>query len=179
MTSPTPDGGNKGAAWRRLWVLAVIAMLLAGYVYKVVTTEQAFASAPAIILETAPVDPRALLMGDYMTLDYVANREIGRALQQVEAPNGPDLAVLALDESGLASFSRLYLDEPPESLLANEILVRIAPDTGEILGTSRFHFQEGRGQVYEGARYAQVRVMQKGHCMMEYLLDADRQRIGP
>ena len=173
----TPSCDAQGAPWRKLWVIAVITILLAGYGFKVATTEMAFAKAPAIILETAPVDPRALLMGDYMTLNYVVSRHIWNELHYISHPFKPESAVLALDEEGLASFSRLYLDDPQEALADNEILVRISPATGEILGTTRFHFQEGAGEALENARYAQVRVMPKGYCMMEHLLDKDRVRI--
>ena len=128
-----------------------------------------------ILLQTAPVDPRAFLLGDYMTLRYAA--EPPRDRLDGAPTNG--LAVLRLGSDGVAEFVRLHDGAP---LSGDEILMRYTT-TGQgwrrraTYGGRRYYFQSGTGERFAGARYGVFKVMPDGRALLSGLADADRRVI--
>ncbi len=66
---------------RRLLILGTICLLLLGFTWSVAQKEKLRSNGREVLLELAPVDPRALLMGEYMTLDFALNRDLSDALR--------------------------------------------------------------------------------------------------
>ncbi len=76
--------GRRGVAarTRAIFITATIGVLLAGFNFSVVQKEELRANGQEILLALAPVDPRTLLMGDYMTLDFAVNHDISAGLRK-------------------------------------------------------------------------------------------------
>ena len=70
---------------RRLYILVVLVLFLGGYALAAQRMETVLAEGKTILLALAPVDPRAPLMGDYMTLRYAVNNDIRKALSAQRA----------------------------------------------------------------------------------------------
>ena len=94
----------KGAGMNSRILLGVGAVLVFGAVnWQVAAKERLRASGQPVYLELAPVDPRSLMQGDYMALNFQLVREISAV-----SPRGWDgAAVLKLDERGAGEFVRL------------------------------------------------------------------------
>ena len=138
----------------------------------VVQKEQVLRSGTPVLLELAPVDPRSLIQGDYMVLDYAISRERDT---NTTATDGH--MVLRLDANGVGTFVRF--DTPDTPLAPDEFKLRYRLRKGRYrLGAEAFFFQEGHADRYEGARYGELRVAGSGASVLVGLRDAQRQPLG-
>ena len=134
----------------------------------VVQKERLLADGTPVLLELAPVDPRSLIQGDYMRLDYAITRQI--ADSQPYWPRTGQI-VVALDGRGIARFVRRH--DGRMSLGPREHLLTYRRRGGRMrIGTDAFHFQEGHARYYQGARYGEVRVSPSGTSVLVGLRDS-------
>lgn len=162
------------------WIIAlatvVILVVVNGSIWQ---KERHLAEGEVIFLELAPVDPRSLMQGDYMALNYVLSNQIQSALYQRDdnaliARN--DHVVVRLDEQRIARFQRL---DDGTSLRNDERRLRYRLRNGQVrFATDAFFFQEGQAEHYEPARYGQFRVNAKGEPLLAALYDEALERLG-
>jgi uncharacterized membrane-anchored protein len=118
-----------------------------------------------VLLRLAPVDPRSLMQGDYMSLNFeVANQAFGW-----RAANGlaDGHIVVALDANRVGTFRRFADDKP---LAQNEIALRYRIRNGRPnFATNAFFFQEGRAKAFESAQYGEFRVAPDGEMILTNL----------
>jgi uncharacterized membrane-anchored protein len=135
--------------------------------------ERVLARGAPMLLELAPADPRSLIQGDYMRLDYA----IARAIPD-DARRWPrdGLLVVRPDERGVARLVRRH--EPGTPLAPGERLLRYRRRGGRVrVGTDAFHFQEGRAERYAAARYGELRVDASGTSVLVGLRDEAGRRL--
>jgi uncharacterized membrane-anchored protein len=153
-------------------IFAGLVLVVLALVVLVVRKELVLAHGTPVLLELAPVDPRSLMQGDYMVLDYAVSRE----LRQSEGPR-EGLLVLRLDENGVGHFVRQHTPDTP--LAPGELLLGYKQREGRIrLGAESFFFQEGHADRYAGAKYGELRVAENGSSVLVGLRNADRQPLG-
>ena len=150
-------------------VLAVLAglVVLAGATWTIYARERLLADGRVVLLATAPVDPRSLMQGDYMALNF----DMGGAVHTC-ARDGTDGRVIArVDDRGVAGFARCDDGRP---LDPGEVALRYRI-RGEHpkFATNAFFFQEGTARRYEGARYGEFRVAPDGELLLTGLRDKD------
>ncbi len=115
-------------------------------------------------LETAPVDPRAFMMGDYMRLSYAFENEAG----------GKDATLCAAPETREKQAGELREITQAGVLKLNakgEECVTIRYKHRRYRVPHQFFFQEGTGKKYERARYAAVRKIGKDTLSVVGLTD--------
>jgi uncharacterized membrane-anchored protein len=155
-----------------------LALVVVALVVLVVRKEQVLAQGTPVLLELAPVDPRSLMQGDYMVLDYAVSREVrsfDSASAGAEAEDGR--LVLRLDENGVGRFVRF--DTPGTPLAPGELLLRYKVRKYRVrLGAESFFFQEGQSDLYAGAKYGELRVAGDGSSVLVGLRNAARQPLG-
>jgi uncharacterized membrane-anchored protein len=118
-----------------------------------------------VLLELAPVDPRSLMQGDYMALNYALNAVFSN--QQ----NKDGHIVVSLDHRGVASFQH-FADNTP--LATNEAVLQYRiRNNGVKFATNAFFFEEGQAQQYQAARYGEFRVSPDGEMLLTHLRNAD------
>lgn len=151
-----------------------LALVLIALVALVVQKEAVLARGQRVLLRLAPVDPRSLLQGDYMVLDYA----ISQAWREGhEAPQEDGNVVVRLDEHGVGTFVRY--ETPGTALAPGEVRVRFrVRDSRMRLGAEAFFFQEGHRERYEQARYGELRVMDNGTSVLVGLRDEEYQPLG-
>ncbi len=136
--------------------------------------ERLLATGTPVLLELAPVDPRSLIQGDYMRLDYAIARQI--ADSQARWPR-TGRVVVARDEHGVAHLVRRH--HPGTPLRPGERLLTYRRRGGRIrVGTDAFHFQEGHARRYQNARYGELRVSPSGTSVLVGLRDGAREPLG-
>jgi uncharacterized membrane-anchored protein len=159
---------------RRALVAGGLVLALAVPNALVVQKERLVASGTTMLLELAPVDPRSLIQGDYMALDYAISRQIADGRQTW--PRTGEI-VVTLDEQGVARFVRRH--EPAVPLRPGEHLLTYRRRRGRVrIGTDAFHFQEGHAPRYQRARYGEVRVAPSGTSVLVGLRDSSRNVLG-
>jgi uncharacterized membrane-anchored protein len=124
-----------------------------------------------VYLRLAPVDPRSLMMGDYMALNYDINGRISGAAK------GDGCIVIALDEKKIGTYVAVYTGAP---LKANERLLRYRERyAGTIqIGPPAFYFQEGKAIQYSAAKFGELRVSSDGNSLIVALCDENLVRLG-
>jgi uncharacterized membrane-anchored protein len=140
----------------------------------VVRKEAVLTHGKTVLLELAPVDPRSLMQGDYMILDYVISRELQR-----QSPSSSDgRLVLRLDELGVGRLVRVHDAGTP--LQPEEFLLRyrMRHNYRIRLGAEAFFFQEGHAERYARAKYGELRVQENGDSVLVGLRDAERRPLG-
>lgn len=145
--------------------------------------EHHLAEGEIVYLELAPVDPRSLMQGDYMALNFALANRIHSALfrQDYAQQDGPQKAsngyvVVRLDEQRIAHFQRL---DDGSALADDERRLRYRLRNGQVrFTTDAFFFQEGHGERYEAARYGQFRVNDQGEPLLVAMYDDELNRLG-
>jgi uncharacterized membrane-anchored protein len=135
-----------------------LAVVLGAMAWNVARKERVLAEGRLVLLELAPRDPRSLMQGDYMQLNYAMDR-----LPREGWPRDGHL-VLTQDAQGVASFVRRHAGEP---LQPGEFLLRYRLRDRQLrLGAETFFFQEGQAQRYARARYGELRVAPGGDSVL-------------
>ncbi|PTL78434.1 hypothetical protein DAT35_38525 [Vitiosangium sp. GDMCC 1.1324] len=154
-----------------------LALVVVALVVLVVRKEQVLAQGTPLLLELAPVDPRSLMQGDYMVLDYAISREVRKSEDTFDTRPEEGRLVLRLDENGVGRFVRR--NTPGTPLAPGELLLRYKVRKGRVrLGAESFFFQEGHADRYDGAKYGELRVAGDGSSVLVGLRDAERQPLG-
>lgn len=135
----------------------LLVLLLAGMT---LWREYALSAGERLLLPLAPVDPRSLMQGDYMRLDY----ELARQWQ----PGTP--LVIVIDARGIARRGH----GNPAALAANERA--IFPKQGRI-GPDAYFFEEGKGAALAQARFGEFRLY-RGELLLVGLADEQGRPLG-
>ncbi|MER2604351.1 MAG: GDYXXLXY domain-containing protein [Siculibacillus sp.] len=139
----------------------------------VVDAEALIRDGEIVLVETAPVDPRSLIQGDYMRLAWAMERAA-----EIDEP-GVHTIVIGLDERRVASFRRRADGAPLE---ADERLFQVRGGSsrgGFVIEPHSFLFQEGRADDFAGAKYGVFRVARSGRHLLTGLARADATPIAP
>lgn len=170
----------------RVAVLGGLGVILAMANASIYRYETILATGRTVMLQLAPVDPRALLQGDYMALRFDVARQVERARYKARAeaasanpgtapgerPALDGYLVLELDRDGVAQLVRMQPARTP--LNAGETLLRyrIRNDQTYIV-TNAFFFPEGEAKHFEAARFGELRVSAEGTGLLVRLRDGD------
>ena len=165
-------------------IAGVIVLLLVNW--SISGKEHHLKEGKVVYLQLAPVDPRSLMQGDYMRLRFVIANEVYQTLPKNEGQHSwrrnnvtatDGRIVVSLNENAVASFNRLE-DEKP--LAANEVLLRYRVREGRVkFATNAFFFQEGHAKIYQGARYGQFRVDDKGELLLISMHNDKLEKLKP
>ncbi|ENN86971.1 hypothetical protein RHSP_13992 [Rhizobium freirei PRF 81] len=155
---------------RRLWSAAVIVAVLQTAVLGYMVGERAWGlrSGVEVILKTAPVDPRDLLRGDYVTLNYDISRVPVSTLvggPPKESLSNKILSVRLKKQDdgywGIAESSLGTLDPQPDTVILKSlpfdyVFYGDQADAAATMfvnyGIERFYVPEGQGRDIESAR---------------------------
>ena len=150
-------------------VACVLAGFLGGYA---VSTQRDLQTAQTVYLKIEPLDPRALLSGDYMQLRYDFERPyLAKQGQPLLLQVGENKVLYlpsaeAEDEAQTTQAPATQADTPqrPQN-------VRIKTLRSRYRVPHQFYFQEGTGKKYENAVYAKVAVLANGSILLTGLTD--------
>jgi uncharacterized membrane-anchored protein len=175
---------------RRIIGLLALLVALVMVNLSIFQKEQQLAHGKVVYLDLAPVDPRSLMQGDYMTLSFAIGQEIRRAFRNDDRNNdGSDkqefstaktsahYVVVTLDNQNKASYKALFNGQ---DLAPDELLLRYRIRHNNVhFATNAFFFQEGDAEYYEAARYGQFRVNEEGEPLLVAMYSDDLELLGP
>jgi uncharacterized membrane-anchored protein len=162
---------------KRALIWAGLALVLAAAGWSVWSNERILAHGRVVRLALAPVDPRSLMQGDYMALNYAIARDLQNQRQGRDAAKDDGYAIVRLDERQVARLVRAQPEAQPRAV--DEIAIRYRErGLGLRIATNAFFFQEGQGSKLAGARYGEFRVGDNGEPRLAALLDANFARLG-
>lgn len=154
------------------WIIGFNLILFLGYfVYSIKDKEQVLDKGDQILLKLAPVDPRSLIQGDYMRLNYAMNMH----LRKKDIHSG--YLVISKDENNIGTFLRSQLNRVP--LADGEYLIKFRKGKwGSVkIGAESYFFQEGKAERFESAEYGCLRVDGEGNSVLVGLFSKDLEKI--
>lgn len=153
-------------------ILANLLLFLILFNHGVLKKERLMERGDLVLLELAPVDPRSLIQGDYMRLDYA----LTRAIPPDSIPN-KGLCALELDGKGVAKSLRFIQD--PAELKAHELPIKYSRTSwgGLKIGAESYFFQEGHAEKYEQAKYGGIRLDGEANSLLIGLYDESFQKL--
>jgi uncharacterized membrane-anchored protein len=146
-----------------------LALVLAVVNVSIARKEALLANGTVVLVELAPVDPRSLIQGDYMRLEY----ELASSSEASWPRDGR--MVVRLDEQGVARFVRRDDGSP---LVVGERLLQYRRRARRTrVGSDAFFFQEGHAARYANAKYGELRVDRSGGSVLVGLRDTALQPL--
>jgi uncharacterized membrane-anchored protein len=140
---------------------------------QILKTEKITQDGTLVYLQLRPVDPRALMQGDYMALGYAGDIYP----EDTDGLPASGTLVLKLDENAVATYARR---DDGTALRAYEIRINYALHGTRVeYGGGRYFFQEGTADAYTPARYGVFRVSPEGRAILVALADENRTILSP
>jgi uncharacterized membrane-anchored protein len=164
------------------WLLALTAAAaLAVANIGIADKENTIANGQKVYVPLAPADPRSLMQGDYMRLDFTLpppNEAINFRNAGVEGLLGSrPYAVGRLDARGVVAWERMEKYDAP--IAPGEFRIQLTPKNGDwTLVTDGWYFAEGDATRWEQARFGEFRVQPDGKALLVGMADAQLAPIG-
>ncbi|MHA4846296.1 GDYXXLXY domain-containing protein [Flavitalea antarctica] len=155
------------------WIIILLNCLVLLFFFNrsVLSKESLLKDGKLILLELAPVDPRSLMQGDYMTLRYAISQGISA---DSVLPRG--YVVVKLRSDGVAD--RVRIQENITPLIAGEYAIRYSMGAWSLnLGAESFFFQEGQAEKYAVAKYGGLKADSNGETVLIGLFDEHLKQI--
>ena len=158
--------------YKRIIIVLNLIMVLGLFTRSILKKETLLSDGQLILLEVAPVDPRSLMQGDYMSLNYAIAENIDRNTIPKRG-----FCVVKLEENGIAHRIRIQANKTP--LSKNEYLIAYTSRKwqGINIGAESFFFQEGEAEKYENAKYGGIKVDHEGNSLLIGLYDERGRKI--
>lgn len=152
---------------KKIFVVLNLLLLMIVFGYSVIKEEKNLKKA-TFYIKTVPADPRSLIQGDYMVLNYdiaeSARMEIGNIRK--------GYIRIKINDLKIAEFIRIDEEYLPPS--NNEISIQFQKNGSNIdIGVNSYLFQEGTGNKFQKAQYAEVIELKNGKLRLKNLLDKD------
>jgi uncharacterized membrane-anchored protein len=158
-------------AYKWIIILLNLIVLLCFLNFSVFKKESLLAKGKLVLIALAPVDPRSLMQGDYMHLNY----EIAQNEQEDNIPKR-GYCVVKMDAQGVAQKQRLQEKKTP--LYNDEYLIVYTSGKWNLnIGAESFFFQEGEADKYAIAKYGGLMIDQNGNGVLVGLYDENRKKI--
>lgn len=167
-------------------LVGVFLIVLLGAVnYKVQQFEDVLATGKPVVLKIAPADPRSLMQGDYMVLNYAILSDLQQS--QFSSESNETTGIDELSPSGKKAYILVHLDKNHVATLCeaqSEIPTDFKHCTPNVylpirykgwlpeLPSQDYFFAEGKGEYYAQSEYAEYR-FKDGILLLARLLDKD------
>lgn len=156
---------------RRPLVLIAVAGAVTLFVANVAIwqKEDTIAHGQPVYVALAPADPRSLMQGDYMQLNFNVPGDMQGRLDALLTTERPHV-VARRDARGVAALIRIHDAATP--LAADEFPIELTPKNGRwIFVTDAYYFREGDADRFEKARFGEFRVAPNGRALLVRLAD--------
>lgn len=187
-SSVPPVAVVKTRGWLPLMTALGVVLVLAVANGGIWTYERILRTGQRVILALAPVDPRSLMQGDYMSLNFELVDHLRQAAQATKSANRDangqkatqSYALLSIDDKGVASLAGVSQNYP-SMILADGKTVIMRYKTGPFgtvsLASHEYFFPEGQGSHFAQAKYGEFRVRKDGKALLSGLLDENLNRL--
>lgn len=157
----------------RYWLFLLASVLVFSALnFAIWRNERILTHGKPLLMELAPADPRSLMQGDYMRLEFKAPQALGRT--KIEPDAG--YLVFAPDAEGIGQLARY---DNGDALAAGEMRLRYHRTAwGSVsLQPDSFMFQEGHAELFDAARYGIFKHDAAGNALLIGLADENKRQI--
>ena len=166
----TPLEPGKVQAGIALCALAVLLVANVGIWQK----ESLIAHGQPVFVPLVPVDPRSLMQGDFMTLNFLLPGDSFRSSSDLQRNVRPHV-IARRGTDGVAQLLRMEDGAP---LALEEFSIELSPKNGRwALVTDAWFFKEGEGERWAKAKYGEFRVAPDGRALLVGLRGENLQKL--
>jgi uncharacterized membrane-anchored protein len=124
-----------------------------------------------VLLKLAPVDPRSLMQGDYMRLNYDISNDIsGDSIPK------RGYCIVKVDKDGVGT--RIRLQDNLKPINEGEYAIVYTANNWRInIGAESYFFEEGQADKYEVAKYGGMKIDTNGNTILIGLYDENLIKI--
>jgi uncharacterized membrane-anchored protein len=152
----------------KIVLAANLILVLAFFAFSVIQKETVIDKGTEILLRLAPVDPRSLMQGDYMALNY-------EMFLEIDYRSESGYLVVKVGNDRVAEFVRVQSNK---NVNDGEHLIRFKRQSGRLsVGADNYFFQEGSAKKFENAKYGLLKVDADGNGILVGLCSEDGQLI--
>jgi len=143
--------------------------------WSILSKEYILRTGRTVLVRIAPVDPRSLVQGDYMTLAFeLPQRRPSRAASAFGGPQ--PVAIGRVGADNVVTFTEIVLKRP--QLASDSVAIALNIKNGNfVVGSDAWFFTEGTADKWAGARYGIFRVTADGTALLAGLADEARRPI--
>lgn len=147
--------------YKWLIILLNLILLLVYFNWSVFKKEELLDNGKLVLLKLAPVDPRSLMQGDYMTLRYAISENLN-----IDQLPKRGYCIVKLNNKSVAQRVRFQKEVTP--LKSGEYLIRYnAPDSWNVnIGAESYFFEEGQAEKFDKAEYGGVKIDENGNSIL-------------
>lgn len=154
-------------------VLVNLVVVLALFNWSVIAKEDTLENGKLVLLKLAPVDPRSLMQGDFMRLNYAISQT-----PDLEKLSTRGYAVVKLNAKQVAQLVRYQPKKEP--LHHGEQLLKYYKGEWTLsLGAESYFFEEGQAKTFEQAEYGGLKVDAEGNSILVGLYDKNYNLLKP
>lgn len=163
-------GGTRALPIPVIGIAATALLVLVAANFAIWQKEALIAHGQPVFVELAPSDPRSLMQGDFMRLDFRIPPELLDPAAGLLSRQRPRL-VGRRDARGVVTLVRADRGEP---IGADELRIELTPMHGDwVLVSDAWSFAEGEGERWAAAKYGEFRVAPNGQALLVGLRGAD------
>jgi hypothetical protein len=161
-TGSTPSPASPRLARWAIGACAVAVLVVANTAIS--QKETLIAQGTPVFFELAPVDPRSLMQGDFMRLNYKARNDDEQAQRWALSGAVRPRMVGRLDARGVFTHLRTG---PSVAAGPGEIMVELSPtSSGWTVASDAWFFMEGEAARWQKAQYGEFRIDRQGHALL-------------
>lgn len=167
--------GSLAWQWKKHLLIGMITLQLLILGWQIGQKEILLQSGTEIKLELAPVDPRSMLQGDYVILNYAITRELLK--ENIFAKNSERVLVVLRQEGDVYRYTGFYKyrgqwNLPYEEKEGDIVLRGNVRGYNLLFGIEQYYVPEGTGrEVEESTRFAILKVSKNGDAILVGLSD--------
>ena len=155
----------------KLFVILVISIQVIFILGTVYNNEKKLNSAKEIVVKLAPLDPRSIMQGDYVVLDYDFSRAARKAIKKKRLKK---IKVVLSPQNNVYVFDRIISPTQKVTLKKDEVIMngKVTKRNRVHFGIENFFIEEGTGlEVERKAKFAILKVTSKGEAFIIKLLE--------
>ena len=157
-------------------ILVGLVAVLAAANMDIMQKEAIIRDGTRFVVALRPVDPRSLMQGDYMALNFVSGWGEDAELFSDYSHRYVELTP---DAQGVHHFTRTLAQMETPAPQSGKVVVRYRRqlDKQLLFVTDAYFFPEGQGEHFAQARYGEFRVNKDGVALLVGLLDEQQNRL--
>lgn len=164
---------------RKKLVLGNFLLLLLIFSFSVYREEE-YQKYNTFYIKTAPVDPRSLMQGDYMILNYViANQAQNKMTEEYLGVYQGYIKVRIEPKTRIAEFISIEKEKTP--INEDELLIKFTRNSDNVngvnIGVNSYMFQEGEAEKYSNAAYSEVIYLKNNKLRLKNLVDENLNKL--
>ncbi|TGN09426.1 GDYXXLXY domain-containing protein [Leptospira ilyithenensis] len=155
---------------RPILILANTLLVIGFILFSVIKKEGIRNYGKLVLIPLAPQDPRSLFQGDYMILRY--------DWEQISTENIPSRGCIIFNLSRENVLNLVRFSETNSEKKSGEHCLKYFKHDYDVrIGAESFFFEEGKGEIFEEAKFAGVRVDDNGDKLLVGLYDQNKKEL--